>query len=189
MRQRDQGAAMDLQTCARDHAPGAGTSSSSASSPACPLCPTGATCVDGTCEAPASCAPGGTGMTNCGASQESCCTSLEVTGGVYFRTYTNDGSGPTREADPASVSIPASRPCPARAWRTSRRWGTRRRDLACGVSSTWLGMFGSGTLTGTPTAMSTRAWIVPILPQPRPAGGSGAVTSARTRRTCCPRSA
>jgi formylglycine-generating enzyme len=53
---------------------------------------------------PPSCQPGGPGMTNCGACNESCCTSLEVTGGTYYRTYTNDGSGPTGETDPASVS-------------------------------------------------------------------------------------
>jgi formylglycine-generating enzyme required for sulfatase activity len=53
---------------------------------------------------PPSCAPGGLGMTHCGASQESCCTSLEVCGGTYYRTYTNSGSGPTGEADRASVS-------------------------------------------------------------------------------------
>ncbi len=46
-------------------------------------------------------------MTNCGAGgsgSESCCTSLEVEGGTYYRTYTNSGSGPTGEADPATVS-------------------------------------------------------------------------------------
>jgi formylglycine-generating enzyme required for sulfatase activity len=56
---------------------------------------------------PPSCAPGGPGMTNCGpggSGTESCCTSLEVTGGTYYRTYTNDGGGPTGEADPATVS-------------------------------------------------------------------------------------
>jgi sulfatase modifying factor 1 len=56
---------------------------------------------------PPSCAPGGPGMTNCGPSgsgTESCCASLDVPGGTYYRTYTNDGSGPTGEADPAAVS-------------------------------------------------------------------------------------
>jgi sulfatase modifying factor 1 len=44
-------------------------------------------------------------MTNCGLSGNmSCCASLEVTGGTYYRTYTNSGSGPTGEADPATVS-------------------------------------------------------------------------------------
>jgi sulfatase modifying factor 1 len=43
-------------------------------------------------------------MTNCGATSESCCTSLEVTGGTYYRTYSNHGSGLSGEADPASVS-------------------------------------------------------------------------------------
>lgn len=53
---------------------------------------------------PASCQQPGEGVTDCGAQRESCCTSLEVTGGSYYRTYTNDGSGPTGEADPATVS-------------------------------------------------------------------------------------
>jgi formylglycine-generating enzyme required for sulfatase activity len=46
-------------------------------------------------------------MTNCGpggSGCESCCTSLDVTGGTYFRTYTNSGVGPAGEADPATVS-------------------------------------------------------------------------------------
>jgi formylglycine-generating enzyme required for sulfatase activity len=61
-----------------------------------------------------SCTPGGPGLSNCGSAIESCCTTLEVPGGAYDRTYdpldTNgnvtlaaDG-GPTGEADPASVS-------------------------------------------------------------------------------------
>jgi sulfatase modifying factor 1 len=53
---------------------------------------------------PLSCSVGGPGMTHCGASEESCCTSLEVCGGTYYRAYTNAGSGPTGEADPASVT-------------------------------------------------------------------------------------
>ncbi len=46
-------------------------------------------------------------MTNCGpggSGTESCCTSLTVPGGTFYRTYTNSGSGPTGEADPATVS-------------------------------------------------------------------------------------
>ena len=58
----------------------------------------------GFCGSP-SCQPGGPGMTNCGASSESCCTSLEVTGGTFYRTYCERlASGPTGEADPATVS-------------------------------------------------------------------------------------
>ena len=70
-------------------------------------CPTGQACQEGSCGNPPSCAPAGPGMTNCGpggSGSESCCTSLEVTGGTFYRTYTNDGSGPTGEADPAAVS-------------------------------------------------------------------------------------
>ena len=55
--------------------------------------------------APPSCATSGPGRTNCGASgNESCCTSLPVSGGTYSRTYTNMGSGATGKADPATLS-------------------------------------------------------------------------------------
>jgi sulfatase modifying factor 1 len=63
---------------------------------------------------PPSCAPVGPGMTNCGpggSGTESCCTSLEVSGGTFYRTYNTSWSlsGPpdggwTDEADPATVS-------------------------------------------------------------------------------------
>jgi formylglycine-generating enzyme required for sulfatase activity len=44
-------------------------------------------------------------MTNCGSKKnESCCASPLVCGGTYYRTYTNDGTCPTGEADPAIVS-------------------------------------------------------------------------------------
>ncbi len=55
-------------------------------------------------ETPPSCQAGGPGLTNCGASGESCCTSLEVPGGSFNRWYTNDGGGPTDELFPATVS-------------------------------------------------------------------------------------
>src|ERR1019366_8701637 len=53
---------------------------------------------------PLSCQAEGSGLTNCGATSESCCTSLEVPGGTYYRTYTNSGGGAISEADPATVS-------------------------------------------------------------------------------------
>ena len=59
---------------------------------------------EGGSAAPRSCAAGGDGLSNCGATAESCCTSLPITGGTYNRTYTNSGTGPSGEADPASVS-------------------------------------------------------------------------------------
>ena len=52
-----------------------------ASAPTCALGPSAAL--------PPSCASGGPGMTNCGAC-ESCCTSLEVPGGAFYRTYDLD---------------------------------------------------------------------------------------------------
>jgi sulfatase modifying factor 1 len=77
-------------------------------------CKNGLTCDHGTCIAedaggpPPSCAPGGPGMTTCGdggdGGAQSCCASLEVNGGTFFRTYTNSGTGATGEADPATVS-------------------------------------------------------------------------------------
>jgi sulfatase modifying factor 1 len=52
----------------------------------------------------ANCSVSGEGTTNCGSAKESCCTSLEVMGGTYNRTYTNAGDGGTDEADPATIS-------------------------------------------------------------------------------------
>jgi len=44
-------------------------------------------------------------MTNCGTTaNENCCTSLPVTGGTFYRVYTNSGTGPTGEASPATLT-------------------------------------------------------------------------------------
>jgi formylglycine-generating enzyme len=51
-----------------------------------------------------SCVMRGVQLSECGARSESCCTSLEVTGGTFHRTYTNSGAGPSGEAAPATVS-------------------------------------------------------------------------------------
>jgi sulfatase modifying factor 1 len=52
-----------------------------------------------------SCGPGGPGLTNCGAANESCCTSLPVMGGTFYRTYSiADGGSATGLADLATVS-------------------------------------------------------------------------------------
>jgi sulfatase modifying factor 1 len=53
---------------------------------------------------PPSCTPGGAGMTNCGASEQSCCTSTLVCGATYFRSYSNPGTGAVRQAHPATVT-------------------------------------------------------------------------------------
>ncbi len=58
-----------------------------------------------TSENPLSCAPGGPGMTNCGASgkgTESCCTSLLVAGGTFYRSF--DNVTYTDKSHPATVS-------------------------------------------------------------------------------------
>jgi len=79
-------------------------------------------CHGEACGNPQSCALGGPGLTNCGdggSGAESCCASLEVTGGTYYRTYDapppDDGGafvdaadagdgGPPAGSDPATVS-------------------------------------------------------------------------------------
>jgi formylglycine-generating enzyme len=80
-------------------------------------CATG-TCSGGVCMGSTttgtSCQNSGDGLSNCGANSESCCTSLEVAGGKYYRTYDPIGAdggvslaadgGPSGEADPATVS-------------------------------------------------------------------------------------
>jgi sulfatase modifying factor 1 len=53
---------------------------------------------------PVSCVGAGLGLLDCGADKESCCTSLVVPGGTFFRTYLNSGTGATGTRDPAAVS-------------------------------------------------------------------------------------
>jgi sulfatase modifying factor 1 len=83
---------------------GGGPSSGSGSSGAVAGSSSGSSGGGGSGAQPPSCRPGGAGMTNCGASSESCCTSPVVSGGTYYRTYTNFGAGPAGEADAATVS-------------------------------------------------------------------------------------
>jgi sulfatase modifying factor 1 len=65
-------------------------------------CTAGA-CAGSTSAAP-SCQGGGAGRSTCGPDAgESCCLSLEVPGGKFFRTYDPD-AGPAGNADPATVS-------------------------------------------------------------------------------------
>jgi sulfatase modifying factor 1 len=79
-------------------------------------CASGA-CADGSCigstTTGTSCEAGGKGLTNCGPNKESCCTSLEVPGGTYYRTYANyddggvivtPGAARATLANPATVS-------------------------------------------------------------------------------------
>ncbi len=95
-----------VQTCIA----GGGWADPVACPPGAPVCLDGA-CVlaspDGGLAMPPSCQTSGPGRSNCGSGDggvESCCASLEVTGGTYDRTYVNDGDGGTGESDPASVS-------------------------------------------------------------------------------------
>jgi sulfatase modifying factor 1 len=62
----------------------------------------GAEAADGGTVTPPSCAPGGAGLTTCGSGSASCCASLPVTGGNYYRGY--DGISFTSMAYPAMVS-------------------------------------------------------------------------------------
>jgi formylglycine-generating enzyme len=79
-----------------------------AGSAAVEMCDSNGTCTGQACAGSTtsgtSCQTAGDGLTNCGSSSESCCTSLEVPGGKYSRTYMNSGNGPIEEADVASVS-------------------------------------------------------------------------------------
>jgi formylglycine-generating enzyme len=65
-------------------------------------CSSGA-CVGSTAKG-TSCTAAGPGLTDCGPNTENCCTSLEVPGGTFYRTYERSDAGPTGEADPATVS-------------------------------------------------------------------------------------
>jgi formylglycine-generating enzyme required for sulfatase activity len=53
---------------------------------------------------PPSCEPAEAGASHCGATAESCCSSLEVPGGTYSRTYTSSDAGAASETAPATVS-------------------------------------------------------------------------------------
>jgi formylglycine-generating enzyme required for sulfatase activity len=101
-------------------------------------CAAGQVCQAGSCGNPPSCAAGGSGMTNCGTSgSESCCTSPEVTGGTFDRTFGFDpDGGVTGEADPATVS----------SFRLDKYDVTvgRFRQFAAAWDAGWLPLAGSG---------------------------------------------
>ncbi|HEY1696797.1 MAG TPA: SUMF1/EgtB/PvdO family nonheme iron enzyme [Polyangiaceae bacterium] len=63
----------------------------------------GAAC-GGTTTTATSCAGTGPGLSDCGAAGESCCTSVELPGGLFYRTYEADGGGASGLADSATVS-------------------------------------------------------------------------------------
>jgi len=75
-------------------------------------------------------------MTDCGPGHESCCISLDVAGGTYNRTYRNGGSGPTGQADPATVS----------SFRLDKYLVTvgRYRQFAAAWSGGWMPAAGAG---------------------------------------------
>jgi len=76
-----------------------------ASSPSACLSPTPYCHLGGCTAEPPSCQAGGAGMSDCGLSGiDDCCAALPVSGGTFYRTYTNDDDAATGEADPASVS-------------------------------------------------------------------------------------
>jgi formylglycine-generating enzyme required for sulfatase activity len=64
----------------------------------------GGNCVASVCEPP-SCAGGGAGLSDCGpGANESCCTSLPLPGGMYYRSYDGVSAGFTAQTYPATVS-------------------------------------------------------------------------------------
>jgi formylglycine-generating enzyme required for sulfatase activity len=72
-------------------------------------CPAGTpNCNAGACGTPPSCQVIGAGTTTCGASSESCCTSSEVPGGAYDRTYdpvNSEDGGITVAADGEAAGL------------------------------------------------------------------------------------
>jgi formylglycine-generating enzyme required for sulfatase activity len=104
-------AAVDAASAA-DAPPDAGASSDAAAGEAASDAPDAAIAADaGTEDAPGpttsapSCTSSGPGLSDCGVAKESCCTSLPVIGGTYFRAYTTTAdAGTTEHADPATVS-------------------------------------------------------------------------------------
>ena len=70
-------------------------------------------CASGACTAtrvPPSCQQGGDGLTNCGAAVESCCTSLEVTGGMFL-LEDDPGGRPPAPPDggtPGPIGLPTT---------------------------------------------------------------------------------
>ena len=56
-------------------------------------CSAAQVCVHGSCVTPASCQASAAGTTNCGSASESCCTSLEVPSGTFYRTYDTEVYG------------------------------------------------------------------------------------------------
>jgi formylglycine-generating enzyme required for sulfatase activity len=57
------------------------------------------------------CATGDAGVTRCGSDEESCCTSLKVEGGTYYRTYDLTDSGapdPPADGGPTNLAYPAT---------------------------------------------------------------------------------
>jgi sulfatase modifying factor 1 len=58
----------------------------------------------GDATAPPSCLAGGAGLNDCGSAKESCCTSLAVSGGSFYKDYANAGCDPTDEFNFSTVS-------------------------------------------------------------------------------------
>ncbi|MCL2450647.1 MAG: formylglycine-generating enzyme family protein [Polyangiaceae bacterium] len=79
-----------------DEGTGTGASESMAGSPS------GSESASPSAAEPPSCVVKTAGTDDCNG--ESCCASLEVPGGTYFRGYVNHGTGPIEETDPAVVS-------------------------------------------------------------------------------------
>jgi len=92
--------------------PDSGTASSSAEGPAAPAAsggPSGDTSVGtSTSSLFPSCASGGAGMTNCGpggSGTESCCTSLQVPGGTFYRDCSGAGCAQASQATVSGLRI------------------------------------------------------------------------------------
>jgi len=111
---------------------------------------------------PPSCRAGGPGLSDCGPHKESCCVSLDVPGGTFYRSY--DGVTYTDKSYPATVS-------PFRLDKYEVTVG-RFRQFVSAVVAGWRPRPGSGKhihlnggrgLTNKLLARSLREWMGPVL--------------------------
>jgi len=58
----------------------------------------------GSASTPPSCQSSGSGISDCGSTGESCCTSIKISGGTFYRTYSNDGGSAQNTDDSATIS-------------------------------------------------------------------------------------
>ena len=96
---------------------------------------------------PASCQTSGAGTTNCGSASEGCCTSPEVTGGTFYRTYNQQAS----TTAPSGAWPDLANPATVSSFRLDKYLVTvgrfRQFVAAWNGGSGWMALVGSGKHT------------------------------------------